>query len=463
MSSRARHRQRARHAGPWAIATLVLVAVAVSLAAVVPVQRRSLPRGVVVDGPGASPGYTLFSPLSLRQTLLIANDGRVVHRWRTTTPPGLNQYLLADGDLLRAGDVGRTGPFAAGHGAGGRIEQLSWDGDVRWRLDVADDRVRQHHDIEPMPNGNVLLVAWERVSRADALAAGRDPSLLPDGELWPDTVMEYSPSLDRVVWQWRVWDHLVQDRDPTKPGYGVVAEHPGRIDVNFVLDGNGGDADWNHVNAVTYDPARDEVMISSRSFSEVWIVDHGTTTDEAAGPAGDLRFRYGNPRAYDRGTRANQQLFVQHDPVWIDEGPDGHDILVFSNGLPEVRPYSTVEQISPRIHDGSYVLDDHGRFAATIRRIHPRDPDDRVFAAIISGAQRLPNGDTLVVYGNYGTMIEVTPAGRTVWRYENPYFPADDGPSTSGAGATIEPWWTFRALRYPVDYPGVARVTDPGT
>ena len=174
------------------------------------------------------------------------------------------------------------------------------------------------------------------------------------------------------MWEWHVWDHLIQDHDPTRPNYGVVADHPEKIDVNFVLPGNQGDEDWNHANAVTYNPVTDEVMISSRSFSELWVIDHSTTIEEAAGPAGDLRFRVGNPAAYDRGTAADQELFVQHDPEWIPKGsPGAGDITVFSNGLPKVREYSTVEQIHPVTVNGAYVLGDDGRFAATVKRVLP--------------------------------------------------------------------------------------------
>jgi hypothetical protein len=441
-------------------ALLVVVAVTLLAALIVKLGTDSSdrPQGVTMRAEGVAPGYTLYSPLELEETLLVDGDGSVVHRWPTTTRPGLNQFLLGNGNLLRAGNLERRGAFGGGQGAGGRIEEVDPDGDIVWRFDYADDEVMQHHDLEPLPNGNVLFIAWERVPGAEAIAAGRDPGLLPAGELWPDKVVEYSPATDQVVWEWRVWDHLVQDHDPAKPNYGDPAEHPGRIDVNFLLDGNAGVADWNHLNAVTYNAARDEIMLSSRSFSEIWVIDHSIETAQAAGPAGDLRFRFGNPRAYGTGTRADQQLFVQHDPVWIPDGFDGSgDILVFSNGLPDAREFSSVEQITPQLDaSGDYAVDADHRFVATMERVHPTRGDDEVFAAIISGAQRLSNGNTLVVYGNLGRMIEVTPAGQVVWDFENPYYTVrDDTPSRTGAGFVIEPWWTFRALRYAPDHPGI--------
>jgi hypothetical protein len=36
-------------------------------------------------------------------------------------------------------------------------------------------------------------------------------------------------------------------------------------------------------------------------------------------------------------------------------------------------------------------------------------------------AQRLPNGNTLITYTGPGRAVEVTPSGRTVWKFENPH------------------------------------------
>lgn len=450
----------------WLKVLIGLVAVgAVTVVTVIVVDRSddTGPAGLTVHRKGAFEGYTLYSPLELRRTVLIDLEGKVVHDWKTTTRPGLMQYLLEDGSLLRAGNVEHQGTFARGQGAGGRVELLDWDGDLQWRFDLASDDVMAHHDIEPLPNGNVLVLAWEFKTRAEAIAAGRNPKLLPDDALWPDMVVEYSPTEKRVVWEWHVWDHMVQDHDATKANYGVVADHPEKIDVNWVLPGNDGDEDWNHGNAVTYNAETDEVMISSRTFSELWVIDHGTTTETAAGPAGDLQFRVGNPAAYDRGGPADQQLFVQHDPTWIPDGsPGAGDILAFSNGVPNVREYSTAEQIHPITVDGKYVIGDDGRFAATVTTVYPRRERDREFAAIISSAQRLPNGNTLLDYGNLGHFVEADPSGRIVWDYENPHYTVrKKTPARTGAGFVIEPWWTFRVHRYAPDYPGLARLDAP--
>jgi hypothetical protein len=407
-------------------------------------------RGVTINTNDASAGFTLLAPLEQQYTYLVDLDGRVAHQWRTSTRPGLSQQLSRNGDLVRSGNLELRGAFARGQGAGGRIEQLSWTGRTLWRRDFADDQEMQHHEIDVMPNGHVLALVWERKTSQEAIAAGRDPKLLPDDELWPDKVVEYDSSTDRVVWEWRVWDHLVQEHDPDKPNFVAdVKDRPERIDLNYVLNDENAEADWNHLNGVQYNAQLDQIVLSSRSFSEFWIIDHATTTAEAAGPAGDLLFRYGNPKAYD-GT-GKRTLFFQHDVGWIDDGmPGAGNLLLFNNGAPEIRTFSSADEVTPETDDnGSYVRDhQHGGFKATIKRIYP--PDDKgLFAAIVSGAQRMPNGNTILTYGNLGRVIEVSPTGTIVWDFENPYDAVrPTTPGRTGAGFRIFPNWLFQSTRY---------------
>jgi hypothetical protein len=298
-----------------------------------------------------------------------------------------------------------------------------------------------------------------RKTGEEALAAGRDPKLLPDGEVWPDTVVEYDPRADQVVWKWSVWDHLIQDHDPTKANYGDVGVHPEKVDINYAVVGKG-EADWNHANAVDYNADLDQIMISLRSHSELWIIDHNISTEEARGPAGDLLFRYGNPANYRQGKVADRQLFAQHDTEWIGDHLTGAgSILVFNNGERGDRSYSTVDEITPVIENGQYTKDHHGVFEATITRVYPKDNEDGEFVPIISGAQRLPNGDTLITYGTTGRIFEVDSKGRVLWDYENSHFTVrKDTPTKNTTGFEIKPWWTFQADRYAPDYPGLARL-----
>jgi hypothetical protein len=191
-------------------------------------------RGLLRKTDGGGAGYTLIAPLRSKHTFLLDAGGEVVHRWTSDGPPGQSVYLLPDGHLLRCERV--PSDVFSGGGQGGRVREYDWDGNLVWEYTCADEGRLHHHDVEPLPNGNVLVIAWERKTREEALAAGRYPDLLPAGELWPDMVLEIEPVRPEggtIVWEWHAWDHLVQDRDPELPHHGAIAEHAQRIDVNI--------------------------------------------------------------------------------------------------------------------------------------------------------------------------------------------------------------------------------------
>jgi len=412
---------------------------------------------LITRAPGAFGGYTLYGPLNTSATYLIDMDGTVVHQWERTGRPGNSVYLLPDSRLLRTEKSPRP-VFRSGRGRGGVIEEIDWDGRVRWRFEYASSQHLQHHDIEPLPNGNVLLLAWERHSRAEAIAMGRDPALLPHDAFWSEKVVEVDRRTSRVVWEWRVWDHLVQDRDPEKPNFGVVADHPGRMDVNFP----GGPRDWLHANSVQYHPGHDQIVISLRRPSEIWIIDHSISTRAARGPAGDLRFRWGNPAVYHRGTPADRQLFDQHDAEWIPEGsPGAGHLLVFNNGDQGVREFTTVDEIVPVMVGREYARGNDGAYLPErLQAVYPSaEEHERWWSGAISGAQRLPNGNTLIVDGPVGRLFEVTPSGQKVWEYVNPFHPEQVNPGRNRRGEEIVQWRVFNAQRYAPDYPGLRWLT----
>ncbi len=387
-------------------------------------------------------GYYLFSPIRSTETYLMDSNGVAVFTWQSDYTPGHAVYFLDNGNLLRSGSLGR-GTFSAG-GVGGVIQEVAPDNSVVWEFQYADGLVQQHHDIEQLPNGNILLIAWELKTREEAIAAGRDPSLLDEGELWPDHVVEVDPATHEIVWEWHVWDHLIQDYDSSKPNYGMVADHPERIDLNYTVNRKAG-ADWNHTNSIDYNADLDQIILSVLGFGEIWIIDHNTTTEEAAGPAGDLLYRWGNPEAYDTGTAQDQQLFGQHDAQWIPtEYPGGGNILIFNNGDRRTRAYSSVDEIMPPLNsDGSYALTAGTADKPETTTWSYASPND-FYADHISGAQRLPNGNTLICSGTDGRFFEVTPAGEIAWEYNY--------------GAEV-----FRVSQIAADHPGLASLAlQPG-
>jgi hypothetical protein len=437
--------------------------------------------GLFTDDARAWDGYTLFAPKHYTTTYLINNEGLQVHKWTGSLyEPGQSAYLLDNGDLLRAAMI--KGPLSTGGGEGGRVEEFNWDGNLVWELDYSTAPEMQHHDIHILPNGNLLMLVVEKRTYAEALAAGFDPAKLDpqiqsQGYMLPDSVVEIKPTFPKggtVVWRWRVWDHLIQDYDPTKANYGSVAAHPELIDA----DGTESQipAFWNHMNSIDYNAAFDQILLSVRGNSEVWIIDHSTTTSEAAahtggksGKGGDLLYRWGNPIAYKAGTKSDQRLYQQHDAEWIPAGyPGAGNITVFNNGLG--RKYSTIDEFTPPVDaSGNYARAAGTAYGPTgFTWTYKATPPESLYSEAISGAQRLPNGNTLIDDGVHGTFTEVTTAGEIVWKYINPVVKT--GPLAQGDAIPEDPARAgeymnavFRVYRYGADYPGLAgRDLTPG-
>lgn len=418
---------------------------------------------------GSEPtGYVLYSPLLSTTTYLVDRDGRVVHTWESDLAPGASVYLLDNGHLLRAGRHPGV-PFRGG-GQGGRLQEFLWDGSLVWDWAVASDEALQHHDIEPLPNGNLLLIAWETRTYEEAIQAGRKPDLLSSAGLWPDVVLEIEPlppNGGRIVWEWHLWDHLIQDHYPERENYGRVGEHPELVDINagrapesvseallrrlraLGYLGAGATradtaADFVHTNSIAYDPLQDQIVLSVNQYNEIWILDHSTSSREAAshaggrrGKGGDLLYRWGNPRIYGRGAAEDQQLFGQHDARWIPAGyPGGGRLLVFNNGAGRPDgPYSSVMEIEPPLEaDGSYRRPGVRGFGPDRPQWeYIAAPPRSFFAEFISGAERLRNGNTLICSGPEGRFFEVSRDREIVWEHRNPYSgnapnPAGDPP-----------------------------------
>jgi hypothetical protein len=247
----------------------------------------------------------------------------------------------------------------------------------------------------------------------------------------PDHVIEVKPTgptTGDIVWEWHLWDHLIQDFDPRQNNYGVVTDHPELVDINFGKE----NMDWNHINSIDYNEEFDQIILSSYGQDEIWIIDHSTTTEEAAGhtggnsgKGGDILYRWGNPQAYRAGDLNDKKLFGQHDAQWIESGCPGEgNILVFNNG--ENRPngkYSSIDEIVPPVDaNGSYFYTPGNAYGPEepIWIYTAENPTD-FYSYRLSGAHRIPNGNTLVCDGPHGYFFEVTLDKELVWEYTNPY------------------------------------------
>jgi len=405
--------------------------------------------GVIINKPGTFKGYTLFAPINSTVTYLIDDEGRVINQWKSEYRPGHSVYLLENGHLLRTGAMGPRGntTFRAG-GSGGHVQEFTWEGKLVWDYTYSSQKYLLHHDIEIMPNGNILMIAWEKKGRRELIAAGRNPESIPTQGLWVDHVIEVKPmgkTNGDIVWKWHVFDHVIQDVDASKKNYGDVARHPELLNLNYIPRRARINEDWNHTNAIDYNPKLDQIMLTLHGMSEIFVIDHSTTPDEAvghtggrSGRGGDILYRWGNPQVYGAGRAKDQKLFVPHDGAWIESGlPGAGHIMIFNNG--QGRPdgqYSSVDVIVPPVDkEGQYVLGANGVYGPTgANWIYTDKNKPDFFSQNISGAQRLANGNTLICSGAAGTIFEVSPDKEVVWKYIHPDSGRGPGPGGFGPG-----------------------------
>ncbi len=406
-------------------------------------------------------GYILFSQEFSRYTYLINKDKEIVHSWKSKNMQSLTSYLLENGSLLRS-CFGSILSATWGGGFTGRIEMFDWDGNLIWEYTLVNLTHCLHNDIEPLPNGNILMIVWERKTREETDAAGCNPHKILIGGFRIDSIIEVKPTYPEggnIVWEWHIWDHLIQDYDSTKANYGVVADHPELVDINYrgmkrslpLLS-----TDFSHMNSLEYIEEFDQILVSVRNLNEIFIIDHSTTKEEAAGhtdgnsrKGGDILYRWGNPQVYKAGDRSDQRFFAQHDPRWIVTDSGEKHITFFNNGVGRIGPdYSSVEEfVVPVDSHGNYYLEPGSSYG-------PKGPIwvykgglNLPYSIYLSSAQRLPNGNTFICSGVFGTFLEVTPEKEIVWRYYNKY-PIPVPPLNS----------VFKARCYPKNYPGLNRL-----
>ncbi len=456
-----------------------------------------LDRGLTKASENLTEGYAIFVASNSPFVYLVNRNGEVVHSWKGNYFSEGCPYLNDDGSIfLLAADP--DFPVFAGGGEAGRIQKISWDSKILWDFEYATEDHLAHHDIAPLPNGNVLAIAWEARSYEEVIQAGRKPELTPKAGLWTSRIVEIQP-IDKThgkeVWKWQIWDHMIQDFDKTKDKYGDVAAHPELLDFNaqddelpkpitqdsldvlhkmhrlrrnVSIDNRG--SDIFHLNAIDYNAEKDQIAFSSPDLSEVFIIDHSTTTEEAKGhnggrwgKGGDFLYRWGNPQNYRQGDSTDQQSFGQHDFRWIPKGYPGEGSMTFfNNRLPgnkrkDSLDYSNIYQIKP-------LTDDQGHYVMTgNRRFGPKEPEwkyiakDTIsfFAPFVSGGQRMKNGNTFITEGPKGRIFEVTPEGDIVWEYLNPYR----GTIHHTNGDPVSPmpltYFVWRSHFIPADHPAL--------
>lgn len=317
-----------------------------------------------------------------------------------------NDVTVEDnGHLLGIFKPQENPPFSFG-GSGGVLRELTPENELVWEYSIVSENELAHHDLTKLPNGNVLTLVWERIPLAQALSMGASTTM----DLFLEKIVEINPSNNEIVWQWKSWEHIVQDQFEERDNFGNLLNNLNKIDVNYNSAQENGD--WMHANAITYDASRDLIFISVNFYHEVWVIDHSTSTQEAStasggnrNKGGDLVYRFGNPTTYNG--IGEKFLDNVHHPNFSNA--QNTQMLLYSNG--GTTSQSTVYEINlpvnlslaPDIDNSPQRLWDY---------THPD-----LFFGKISGATKLVNGNVLITEGDYG-FWEITPAKLIAWKYQ---------------------------------------------
>ncbi|MBW1996636.1 MAG: aryl-sulfate sulfotransferase [Deltaproteobacteria bacterium] len=400
-------------------------------------------------------GYTLFGYAGPTPfALLVDMGGNVVHTW----PFGGAPVKMMPGGSLLAGKRRRLGkdplrrdpdedssqePGPDNHPWQDTIEmiQVSWDGEEEWSFSGWDDdgtgvmMSRQHHDFQRESNPvGYYAPGQDFLPQGKTLVLSHKNKRIPEickEELLDDVLYEVGREGKLLGFQWHAAEHFEEF------GFDDTAKKAIYECRNF--DKKKGFSDWLHLNSASYlgqnslyDKTGDErfrpenIIISSRSANFVAIIDFGT---------GRIVWKLGPDCAEGSPEHRLGQIVGQHHAHMIPRGlpGEGH-ILLFDNGGksgyggPEGYPryrreYSRVIEFDPTTFELVW------QYGAERGKEH-------FFSHFISGAQRLPNGNTLITDGANGRIFEVTREKQVVWEFL--------APAQGGFGNKV-----YRAYRVP--------------
>ncbi|WP_375242256.1 aryl-sulfate sulfotransferase [Lacinutrix sp.] len=349
---------------------------------------------------------TLAVEKATQYAYLIDKQGNKKHEWTFENQLGNDLQILQNGQLLGLFKDDNAAITFGGYG--GIIRLINIDNTIDWEYTISSENEIAHHDVEMLPNGNVLVLVWDKIDEQEAEANGAFGS----SNIYPEKLVEINPNTNAIVWHWRSWQHIIQDQKSGLPNYGIVADNPQLININFNPLQNG---DIMHANGIDYDSDKDIIYVSVNAYSEIWVIDHSTTITEAASHSGgnynkggDLLYRFGNPLAYDN--TFGEKLFDRnHFPNLLEDDVLGKgNMLVYVNGVTEEQ--SIVYELD--MPENFNLLPNTNNEPNIVWEFR----NENLYNGIISGAVRLKNGNTLICEGDYG-FWEVTPEKEVVWKY----------------------------------------------
>jgi hypothetical protein len=356
--------------------------------------------------------YTLYSQQNSNKAYLLDMSGNVHHSWTfpTNQKTSYSCYLEPGGTLVR-NIVGSTGVFSGPTAVA--VQKADWNGNVTWTYNHSSSTYCLHHDICPMPNGNVLLIAYELKTAAQATQAGSSVSIT----IWSEKIIEVQPtgaSTGNIVWEWHLWDHLCQNVNTAKDNYvSSIVNNPQLININFNTQ-----KDWMHMNGIDYNPVLDQITFSSHNLNEIYVIDHSTTTAQAAGHSGgnsgkggDILYRWGNPAAY--GALGTKIFSVVHDAHWIPYGSPKGGYLAAFNNKGGTNNKSCVDLIDPPYN--GYTYSHNVGTAYSPSTYNWRHTYSGSATSNMGSSEQLPNGNTLICIALSGYIYEIDSNQTVVW------------------------------------------------
>lgn len=352
------------------------IAVSLVLSVCAPVLSEIAPGYVLIPAQGGFGGGS-------KTSTLVDSKGTVL---KTYNVAGYNAYLLPNGDIL-----GQTGTgSAAAMGFASLVEQAPGSATAvnTW---TAASGGAFHHAHWVMPNGHWLGTYTVKINPKTVLAsAGYTGNL---SSIWDERIQEWDPVAKRVVWEWKASDHT------------LGTNHPRKFNNN-----NFKSNDPLHINSVVYDSARDLVVMSSHYLNEVLVIDHSTTTAEAAtskggryGKGGDLLFRWGSSKNY--GGPGSAYSDVVHGGGVIQAGlPGAGNFCLFGNTDNTVKQ-SRWYEVKGQESDTGWVIGSNGEFAAEL--VFDFYNSAYQSTGHYGYGQRLANGNTLLTFSGSQKIVEV--------------------------------------------------------
>ncbi len=401
----------------------------------------------VYDADNLTDDYVLVSPFRGNTSYLINREGNILQRW-SSAESTLMGYLREDGSVVRSIVTGVDNGINIG-GKTGAIEIIDKDNNQIWKWELDTTTEALHHDIALLPNGNILASVWVIKDRAECIANGRDPSTIVEDRLIIDKVIEIEPvgtDQANIVWEWTLWDHLVQDFDSNQLNFGD-ASNGSLFDINQSTEG----INFTHVNGLDYISSLDQIILNSRVLDEFIIIDHNLTTQQAAtntggryNKGGQILYRWGNPESYNSGTATDRELHDQHDTTFVgDNSLSRGTFLVFDNQ--DDPNFSTIKEVNINVTaDGVYP-------SIPASGNNPSTPvwsysNEEILSPRTSGVQRLPSGNTLITSTSGAIIREVNYAGEILWELDTT-IEVDGVLEINSSG--------FKSRSYPKDYAGV--------